>query len=470
MWLWVSLAAAALATMSHWWPRGYGAVAEMPLLGWFRAPGRYMVLASLGLSLLAGRGLDRSMPPGRFRLGILLAMGLVAVGVAVTWWQLSDAEFRAVLGPRTIAWRLAASGLAWGVSLGAVLAWRLGRLGGWGPLAAAALELAGLFYLGPTLWGRPIPVPGSSPLLARLRREKGVGLVAGRLQSLPARLGLAPARPLLGIAPPPASLLDPGCYWFPEKSSPIDVRWQRRFGVTHGVWSADDVVPGVEVLAEGADDVLGDLLETGQPDAERGRWKLVRYRDPLPRARIATRARLAEDWETLYSQMAYADNPDEVWFLPVDLPPWAKTDTSFSVPRNDGVDLGPPATKARVVDWDGRSGTVEHDGSCVLIIRRTAYPGWGARINGGPERPVSRVGYSLQGVVLRGRGPSRIALSYHPSRLGLGMALSLASIAAAVAVGGFSAWRGRGPLGRRAAGRGAPIRPPAPPSRPGSSA
>jgi hypothetical protein len=117
----------------------------------------------------------------------------------------------------------------------------------------------------------------------------------------------------------------------------------------------------------------------------------------------------------------------------------------LGAPRETDIDLGPPATKTKVLEWDGRSATVEHDGSCVLITRRAYYPGWGARINGGPERPVSRVSGGLQGVVLTGDGPSRITFRYHPTRLGGGLAMSTSAVVAALLVVAGSSWRGLRP-------------------------
>ena len=68
------------------------------------------------------------------------------------------------------------------------------------------------------------------------------------------------------------------------------------------------------------------------------------------------------------------------------------------------------------------------------------------RINDGPDRVISRVNGGLQGVVLTGKGPSKIRLSYEPTRLGRGKGLSLAAFTAAVFVIVVSSWRARRPF------------------------
>ena len=68
--------------------------------------------------------------------------------------------------------------------------------------------------------------------------------------------------------------------------------------------------------------------------------------------------------------------------------------------------------------WDGHTAVVEHDGSCVLILRRTFYPGWFYRVDGGPlEQPVLKVDGGLTGCSLAGSGTSRVTLSYRAARL-----------------------------------------------------
>ena len=73
-----------LATMPGWWPDGFYLLMRLPGLGWFRAPARYTLLTSLGLALLAGRGLDRSITARRFWVGFTMA---IACGALAWCWS-----------------------------------------------------------------------------------------------------------------------------------------------------------------------------------------------------------------------------------------------------------------------------------------------------------------------------------------------------------------------------------------------
>src|SRR5262249_3998852 len=140
----------AMATMPRWWPQGYLGLLAVPGLGYFRVPARYTLLTCLGLALLAGEGSDRSTPTGRFRLGLVAAVffGWCAAVAAVFWTMRADVQVRSTFGgvPDGFLWAV----LAWSAALAVVLVWRSQRLGSWAPLAAAALELAILYYGGTT--------------------------------------------------------------------------------------------------------------------------------------------------------------------------------------------------------------------------------------------------------------------------------------------------------------------------------
>ena len=146
-------------------------------------------------------------------------------------------------------------------------------------------------------------------------------------------------------------------------------------------------------------------------------------RDPgaFPAARAARRVREATGWGELYTTLSSGDRPDEAWFLAEDGAP--------RLPE-------PFATAARVRSWDGRAAVVEHDGSCVLILRRTYFPGWSYRIGGGPEQPVLKVDGGLQGVPLEGSGTHRVEVAYYPTGLRRAVSISIAALGiAALALG-----------------------------------
>ena len=181
----------------------------------------------------------------------------------------------------------------------------------------------------------------------------------------------------------------------------IEHRWQRRFGVTHGVWGADDDVRGAD--DPGRDRRPGPRSGDGKrPPPARPRALEAGARPrAFPPAWVARRvveARAGAN-STPPLERRY---PDQAWFLPEDLPP--------ALPE-------PIARAARVRSWDGRTATVEHDGSCILILRRTYYPGWFYRVDGGPAQPVLQVNGGLQAIPLPGAGTQRVELQYRPTGL-----------------------------------------------------
>ena len=164
-----------------------------------------------------------------------------------------------------LGWRLGGSLLTWFMAMSTVLAWRRGWIGDWGPLGVMVLELGILFYLSSPHWGWSVRLPEESPLLRRLLAEPRTELIAGKVDSLPARVGLRPAYPSLGItAPLPYYILEM-TRTPPGRLTPGELRWHRRLGVTHGIWADGEDVRGTETLAILTDPAM-DRLTQGQPE------------------------------------------------------------------------------------------------------------------------------------------------------------------------------------------------------------
>ena len=286
----------ALATMPRWWPQGYLYLLAVPGVGYFRVSARYTLLTSLGVALVAGEGLDRTISPARFRLGLAAAIvsGGCAASAAALWASRADVHLRSTFGiPDGFLWAL----LAWAIAPAVVLAWRAGRIGGWAPLGAAALELGILYYAATTQWGWSIAIPAESPVLSELTRQESLGLVGGDVVNLPLRAGLATAFPYIGFAHPDANkvlvsaqerLLRSRAHPAPDSAEAMILkRWLRRCGVTHLVDSHPAAGAVGEELGRWRDPALDRIIhhEVGEP-ATRS-WSIVRVDDPFPEARVA---------------------------------------------------------------------------------------------------------------------------------------------------------------------------------------
>ena len=150
-----------------------------------------------------------------------------------------------------------------------------------------------------------------------------------------------------------------------------------------------------------------------------GPWKLVRNPGAFPPAWVARSVRVAPNWGWLYSELSAADSRDVAWFL--------AEDNALSLPK-------PTAQVASVRSYDGQIAVVDHDGSCILVLRQTYYPGWVYRVNDGPLTPVLKVDGGLQGIPLLGSGTSRVVVRYQPSGLARATKVALIALAAAACV------------------------------------
>ena len=198
-WLVIAALSMSLAMLPMGWPSAYALVLQVPGFGWFRAPGRYVVITSLALSLLAGRGLDRADSAGSIRLGLMLAWAFgISAAAWVVYWSLR-VDHRSVLGDSSrLAYCLLSAAVAWAVGTVLILGRRAKRLPVGVVLLATAGELGWLYYTSTTQWGWAIDLPGQSRVLSRLAAEPGVGHVAGLVHDLPIRAGSRRSSPTPG--------------------------------------------------------------------------------------------------------------------------------------------------------------------------------------------------------------------------------------------------------------------------------
>jgi hypothetical protein len=418
---WLALGAVGLIlpAMTRLWLPGYLALLQLPGFGLFRCPGRYTILTTLALCLLAGIGLDRAIDAKAFRRG-LIAAGVVFVG-AVAWAVVLAAvpRHRPYLWDGRLATTILVGAASWAVALAALVAWRRGAVGAWAPAGVLAVELGLLFYVGTGRWGWHRHPEAPDTVLGRLARVPRVGRVAGSLFDIPIRAGLAPATPYVSFGVPPHEHL----FGAAAKLAPAELlRVYRRYGVTHGVRPAsgadretypDDPppgLPGAEPVEERPDPALDAVAARAA-----GPWRVERYPGTFRAARVVARWHEVDDAPAAFRGIAGSDDPAEGWVVRGDYPAELR---------------GPRAERARVVDWDGHSGIVEHDGPCDVVLARSYFPGWTATLGDGPPRPVFRADGGLQAIHVEGSGRTPISTSYRPTRLAPAAAVSLAALAA----------------------------------------
>ncbi len=416
-WRALAIASFALATMPHWWPAAYRSILSVPGLGTFRAPARYTLITSLGLSLLAGRGFDRALTARQFALGLYLAGALATAAFvwAIGWSQLP--AYRTALAGSSVLPFLGLAAIAWVTALAAVVGWRLRIVSPAVPFLVAAAELGLLYYHGTTVWAWAIRMPDASPVMRRLASEANVGTVAGAVSDLPVRVNRSPAYPYIGMRlPMPMRALELSTSRA-AADEPRAARLLARLGVTHGIWDGPLATSRGEVLYQGDDAALDRLALRPLGAPHHATWSLVRYAAERTLARVALQSREAPDPQSLLARIAASDSTDIAWFLPGDRP--------LASP-------GPLARSAHIVRWDAYGGEVDHDGSCDIVITRTYLPGWTARIDDALEVPVVPVDGGLQSVHLSGSGRTRVALRYRSPRLVAALAVSAASLTAVV--------------------------------------
>jgi hypothetical protein len=399
-------------------------ILRVPVLGWFRAPGRYTLVPSLALALLAGSAVDRTIANRQFRTGVLVAVAIGVVGFfgGIAWSRLPAVA--ASLPAGSIPSSIAMAAITWVIGLILMAGWRRGRLGPAVLFWATSLELAVLFYQAPVGWGwKDLAELDHSPVMRKLKSEPEVALVAGgEPVNLTVLEGIAPSTPCLNLLPPPYHILNPYGLKKPADRPAFD-RWGRRFGVTHGIyrnWTKPAAATETVLVTE--DPVLEALSSRRfwhPRDATDPRWRLERYSGVFPAVRVLLRARVVDGWPALFVSLSKEDHADEATYLRGGDPPEGSS---------------PRATRANLVSWNGVEAVIEHDGTCDVVFRRAYYPGWQFRVNDGFEQPVFPADGGLQALRLYGVGPSRIRLRYRSAWWLVLAPVSLAATLAALYV------------------------------------
>jgi hypothetical protein len=215
-----------------------------------------------------------------------------------------------------------------------------------------------------------------------------------------------------------------GSYQDFVKQVPREVRWR--------LLNVGYVVTWRSVL----DDHLGQPVDAALL-AQQGDGKdaiyTYRLNEDHPRAWIVHEAVANADRAAVYAALAAPDfDPRRTAYVPAPI----------AVVANQAVE--PASIAASRPDWLAVDASLATPG--LLIFSEVNYPGWRASVNGAPA-PIVEVNGLLRGVVLPG-GQAHVELTFQPISLWIGLALSIAGMAACFSVCVISRNAARRRMGR----------------------
>jgi hypothetical protein len=166
---------------------------------------------------------------------------------------------------------------------------------------------------------------------------------------------------------------------------------------------------------------LWSVLYQTRPGTERGSLALARNPDALPRARLVHRARVHADDEQILTMLASSLwKPQEATLLE------SGEAESWPVPEGERA--------PRIASFAPDEVVVELDALApgYVVLADPFYPGWEATVDGRPA-PIVRADYALRAVRVD-TGAKRVVFRFRPASVRVGLLLSLAGLAAAVAL------------------------------------
>jgi hypothetical protein len=394
--IWIALAILFLLYTPGWL---LGVTRHLPGFDFFQDPGRYGVITTLGVAVLAGKSLDRLRTTGSLWLSLALLVGFIAA----MWTALrltSDAEYLAtsagvtdpfVLGSFTISSELVSGLMVVGLValVLAIFGQYLGRTPqrrqlatiGRGVFTACALGVTAL-----DLWlvsrvvtysvmvaDPPINHLADSPVRKILAERGGMARVYAPYPNLGTVLDAAATPVYLTFGP--AAYDDPQLSMPGDKSpKALQVDWMRRAGVTHllSFEPPDRLGYPARVIWRGFDPLLNPALG--------------RYNEPFYLSELeGSRGRIA--WE----------HPD-------------------------------PHRSAKITEFRSNRITAQTESTSAgrLILTDLMYPGWQVTLDGAPAERLTVDGM-FRGVDVPA-GAHTVVWSYHPRSLYWGLAISVLTV------------------------------------------
>jgi len=427
-----------ISTMPQWSQEGYATLIELPGMGLFRCPGRYGVLAHLGLALAAARGWGRwpNFASGAAILATFLGSAwflkdflgkpLIAQGFNA---KLPVAESSTTLAGFT-------DPLVFGVALVAFYLFAiLILLSATRPklriflFLMATCELTYFYFAGPTRWGWSLGLPGSSPLLARLAEETKSGhvvVMSPYFDNIPVSAGVTTLSAYFGVAMPP-----PNGYLKEYSDGFIH---QDRIGAgnySNEAWSNSGVTHTLRVFT------AKDGVAFSNDPASKAIQGIASPPGTLYLAKLDPQPDGVRKWcWTAETIIEPRDSQSEAFARMIGKPrsvPFT-SDTHLGPYQKVLNDLDPNATVT--VDETFTRLQIRHTRTALVVLRRTYDDGWHAIDEAtGKEYPILPVFGGLQAIVVSGGNETgttkqtTIRLHYRPASLSNTIPASLAGLA-----------------------------------------
>lgn len=431
-----------------------GLYAALPGFDRFRAHGRLLFLAVLGLSILAAWGLDDLLhgPEAVQKRAARLWLGftLLALGVAGTAWlgasgRPSHMPVAAANLAKTSA--LVAAGVVLGCWAAGTLGRRAGLGAGWLSAAVIAIHLLDLLATGRTLVAHRHPPAGVDT------RRRAHRLPAAVQAS--ARVG-SPAGHRVLFAPDTYYMLQNlgMVQGFDNLRAYGPMMLRRTYDLLHHAdrgrfarWKKLPVDQNLIRVGRTRSPVLRMLgvrhvLRHNRPRARAGAGAGARARSrvdlryhvrevprALPRAWLVHRTELVTTTRQREARLRSFD-PGRLALVEKR---GAQLTPATQLTMVKEVDHTPARVTSRSKGGAQMKVTVDAPRAGLLVIAESWYPGWKARVNG-REATVHRVNHGLMGVKV-GAGKQRVALTFSPASLTWGTVLSLAALLAILLLG-----------------------------------
>lgn len=408
---WALLALGALLVAFGFYVFAYAVLYLLaPGFGMFRDQERLALIVSFALALLAGFGFrdlfERAFDPARARrVWALLPAGLtISVMLLLVFYSAAT-----VRSSGRLSFLLDRSGLMvllFVLTSVLALARVMGRLStrvftG----LAIALVVFDLFSIDTAAYNAdPTPRYAESPVVETIHQEPGVFRVADE-GKMPGHFGVGyRLQEIGGISPLRVARYDALLDLAPERLFPLlNVRY---------------VITGRPGFAE-ADVVMAD-----------GDTRLLRLKNTLPRAWVVGTSKDGmEDGATLAAMQNDAFNPAAIAYVAERLP--------FPIVPNAA--LTPVDYQARDPEHVTLSLSTPTDG--LVVMSEVYYPGWSATVDGVPT-PILRADLALRAIPVRA-GAHRIEMVFDPWTVKAGIALTLVTLAGALAFLSAAIWRMR---------------------------